>query len=71
MESKSLNAAAYFKPGQLWQLKDSQVRIDLVGKTLVHYKQFKVPAKAGRVELANKAVLQAYLTRKHAVLAEG
>lgn len=70
MDSKRLNSLLFFKTGQVWQLEDSHLRIELVGKTLVHYKQFKAAAKVGRVILANKAVLQAYLKRKKAVLTE-
>jgi hypothetical protein len=54
--------------GQIWQMKDSHVRIEVVGKTLVHYKHFKGQAKRSPNSLSGKAVLEKFLRVHKAVL---
>jgi hypothetical protein len=58
--------APCFIAGQVWQLGESQLRIELVGKTLVHYKLIKMPNR-GRIILASHAVLAEFLRSKNAV----
>ena len=69
MKKSSGTPVAPFQLGQVWQLEDSSVQIGLVGKMLVHYKQFK-GKKPIRVptSLAGIGQLQKYLRQKKAVL---
>ena len=58
-----------FQIGQVWDLEDSTVHIGLVGKLLVHYKQFKGKKPIGvRTSLAGIGELQKYLAQNKAVL---
>jgi len=57
-----------FLSGQVWEVADSQLHIGLVGKTLVHYKQYQGQTKRAPVSLANKAALEKYLIANKAVL---
>jgi hypothetical protein len=58
-----------FQLGQVWKLDDSSVQIGMVGKMLVHYKQFK-GEKPIRVptSLAGIGQLEKYLRDNKAVL---
>lgn len=59
---------AAFETGQVWKLADSNLHIGMIGKTLVHYKHFKVAAKRAPVSLCSKVVLERYLIDNEAVL---
>lgn len=56
--------------GQIWELKDANLQIDLVGKTLVHYKHYKGKTKRAPISLATKEALQKYLKANHAILVQ-
>ncbi|MBM3877808.1 MAG: hypothetical protein FJ386_14015 [Verrucomicrobia bacterium] len=64
----SRTATIEFQTGQVWVMAASNLRIGLIGKTLVHYKHYKGAAPRGTVSLANKAALQRYLIQNKAVL---
>ena len=49
-------------------MEDSNVRIGLIGKTLVHYKHFRTAAPRAPVSLAAIGVLEKLLFDKKAVL---
>jgi hypothetical protein len=49
-------------------MKESRVRIGLVGKTLVHYKLLKGDLKHGSNSLTSKTALHYYLKKNKAVL---
>ncbi len=66
----SRTTAIEFQTGQVWVMAASNLRIGLIGKTLVHYKHYKGDAPRGSVSLANKATLQQYLIRNKAVLVQ-
>ena len=57
-----------FETGQVWQMEDSNVRIGLIGKTLVHYKHFRASSPRAPVSLTTKGVLEKFLLDKKAVL---
>lgn len=57
-----------FQTGQVWALKDSNIRISEVGKTLVFYKHMKGQLKRAPVSLSAKLVLEQYLQDNQAVL---
>ncbi len=54
--------------GQIWELKESNLRIGIVGKRLVHYKHFKRLAKRANTSIATIPVLEKYLEENRAVL---
>jgi len=54
----------------MWELKDSNLQIDLVGKRLVHYKHFKGKTKRAPISITGIAVLEKYLEENDAVLAK-
>ena len=49
-------------------MEDSNVRIGLIGKTLVHYKHFRTAAPRAPVSLTTIGVLEKFLFDKKAVL---
>jgi hypothetical protein len=62
------SATAILQSGQVWQMEDSNLQIDLVGRTLVHYKHFKGQLKRAPVSLASKKQLGKFLRQNKAVL---
>lgn len=56
--------------GQIWQMKDANLHVEVVGKMLVHYKLFKGNAKRAPISLSGKQVVEKYLERNNAVLVE-
>lgn len=66
---KSRPPAITFETGQIWEMTDSNLRIGLIGKTLVHYKHYRGAAPRASVSLANKGVLEQFLIKHKAVLA--
>ena len=57
-----------FQNGQIWRMVDSSLQIDLVGKTLVHYKHYKAQAKRPPTLLSGKATLERFLQKQRATL---
>jgi hypothetical protein len=57
-----------FESGQIWQMGETLLKIGLVGKRLVHYKQFKSAANASPVYLSGKEDLEKLLQHHRAVL---
>ena len=57
--------------GQVWQMEESQLHVDLVGKHLVHYKLIKHEAKRTPMSLSNIKAVEKYLKENKAVLVEG
>ena len=55
--------------GQVWEMKDSNLRIGIVGKRLVHYKHFKQGTKRANHSLISIPVLEKYLQEHQALLA--
>ena len=51
-------------------MKDANLHIGIVGKTLVHYKHFKGDLKRAPNSLAAKSVLEKYLKKNKAVLVQ-
>lgn len=66
--SKTL--ASSFVSGQTWAMGDSQLKISLVGKTLVHYKHYRGVANASPVFLSSKIALGKFLKERRATLME-
>jgi hypothetical protein len=57
-----------FQPGQIWEVADMSVRIDLVGKTLIHYKRYKGKSRAVPTSFSSRKDLEKYLKDNKAVL---
>jgi hypothetical protein len=57
-----------FQTGQVWRLRDSDLHIGLIGKTLVHYKHYAGGLQRAPVSLTAKATLENYLIENDAVL---
>ncbi|MBI3878035.1 MAG: hypothetical protein HY300_19085 [Verrucomicrobia bacterium] len=68
IQSKGNGTLQPFEVGQIWELKDSNLHIGLVGKTLVHYKHYRNELKRAPVSLANKTTLAKFLRANRAVL---
>ncbi len=56
------------KTGQVWQMEGMQVQISTVGKSLVHYRQYKLKVVGSRLSLAKKVALEKYLLQNNASL---
>ena len=56
--------------GQIWQMDDSSLRIELVGKRLVHYKLYKGKTNRSPISLSGKEVLMKFLTAHKAILVQ-
>jgi len=70
MKRKTRTSITPIQSGQIWELADSNLQIDLVGKTLVHYKHYKGKTKRAPVSLAAKTVLEKYLVENKAILVQ-
>ncbi len=57
--------------GQVWQMEESDLHVDLVGRHLVHYKLIKHEAKRTPMSLSNKKAVEKYLKDNNAVLLQG
>jgi len=69
MTKKSRSPLKPLQLGQVWELEDSNLQIGLVGKRLVHYKQFKGNNRVRvAASLAGIGALQKYLRQNKAVL---
>jgi hypothetical protein len=62
-------AVATFEQGQIWKIGDINLAVTMVGKTLVHYKQYRTQPKGIQTALTSKPELLKYLLLKKAVLA--
>ena len=56
--------------GQVWQIEDSNLRVEIVGKLLVHYKLGKADAKRTATSISGKKELEKYLTENRAILVQ-
>jgi hypothetical protein len=64
-------AVAAFAKGQVWKVGDVNLAVTLVGKTLVHYKQYRTRSTGIPATLVSKPELLQYLLRTKAVLVSG
>jgi len=56
------------EPGQIWQMKDLNLQVGLVGKLLVHYKLAKPDAVRIANSVGGRATVEKYLKSHKAVL---
>ena len=59
-----------FEAGQIWEVADVSLRIDQVGKTLVHYKRYKGKSRGVPTSLTAKGELEKYLKENKAILVQ-
>ena len=59
---------APFEKGQVWRMGDLNLAVTSVGKTLVHYKQYKTQSRGIQTSLSSKPDLEKYLLNSKAVL---
>ena len=65
-----LNPLQPFQAGHVWQVADTSVRIDMVGKMLIHYKRYKGKARAVPTSFASQRELEKYLIENKAILVQ-
>ena len=65
-----LNSLQPFQTGNVWELKDSFLRIGKVGKRLVHYRRYKGKDPRGPSSLSSKLDLEKYLAVSKAILVQ-
>ena len=65
-----LNPLQPFQVGNVWELKDSFLRIGEVGKRLVHYRHYKGKDPRGPLSITGKRDLEKYLTHSKAILVQ-
>ena len=70
MTRKAQKPLTPLQAGQIWQMRDSNLHIDLVGKRLVHYKLFKGQTKRAPICLSGKEVVEKYLRQSRAILVQ-
>ena len=56
--------------GQIWRMADSDLQVELVGTTLVHYKLFRANIKRTPTSMSVKRVVVDYLKKNKAVLVD-
>ena len=54
--------------GQVWQMDDTNLQIELVGKRLVHYRHYRGQLKRVPISLSGIDKLEKFLDEKKAVL---
>jgi hypothetical protein len=57
--------------GQVWRMAEMNLRVELVGKLLVHYKLAKPNAVRVPNLVSGKATIEKYLKKNKAVLVQG
>lgn len=62
--------ATQLQSGQIWQMEDSNLQIQLVGKRLVHYKHYKGETKRVSISLSGKEELEKYLRQNKGILVQ-
>lgn len=68
VKRKRRTARRELQSGQVWRMADTNLHIELVGTTLVHYKLFKPNVKRTPTSMSVKRVVEDYLKKNKAVL---
>ena len=70
MDMKSTRCAPRkpLESGQIWRMGGSNLRVELVGKMLVHYKLAKSEAKRSPTHISGRELVEKYLEKNDAVL---
>lgn len=59
-----------FQPGQVWRIGEMNLAVTMVGKLLVHYRQYKTQSRGSGVSLCSKTDFERFLTKGKATLVE-
>ena len=70
MKQKSRIPLKPLQSGQIWQMEDSNLHIELVGKRLVHYKLFRGNTKRTAISLSGIGAVEEYLKENKAILVQ-
>lgn len=70
MPKKKRKPLKPFQPGQVWEVADTNLRIGVVGKTLIHYKRYKGKTQGVPTSIANKIELERFLQENNAILVQ-
>jgi hypothetical protein len=70
MIDKSVITLKPFEAGQVWKLADSNVKIGLVGKLLVHYRHYRAKHPRVPTSLTSKMKLEKFLRENRAILVQ-
>lgn len=68
MKQTNVTPLKALQNGQIWQIDDTNLRIELVGKRLVHYRHYKGQLKRVPISLSGIDKLEKYLNENKAVL---
>ena len=68
MMKKKLNRLKPLQTGQIWEVADTNLRIGLIGKTLIHYKRYKGKTRGVPSSIASRIELERFLKENNAVL---
>ena len=68
--SRLRHSSKPLQSGQIWQIEDSNLRVEIVGKLLVHYKLGKATAKRTTTSVSVKKELERYLAENKAILVQ-
>jgi len=68
MKQANVTPLKALQNGQIWQIEDTNLRIELVGKRLVHYRHYKGQLKRVPISLSGIDKLEKYLNENKAVL---
>jgi len=72
MKTKKLaGPAPEFQTGQVWRMGEDRLQIELVGKWLIHYRQYTAMNKRLPTRFAARGDLQQLLSTHKAVLVKG
>ena len=66
--ASALSPLDSFQKGQVWRIGELNLAVTSVGKTLVHYKRYKVNRRGIQTTLTSKTDLRKYLLSGNAVL---
>jgi hypothetical protein len=70
MKTNKLTPAPEFKSGQIWRLGEDRLQIELVGKWLIHYRQYTGMDKKLPTRFTSRGDLEKLFATNKAVLVE-
>lgn len=65
---KKVNRLKPLQTGQVWEVADTNLRIGLIGKTLIHYKRYKGKTRGVPSSITSRTELERFLKENNAVL---
>jgi hypothetical protein len=68
MKNERRKSCRALESGQTWQMKGSNLRVELVGKRLVHYRLLRPGVKRAPAAISARDVVEQYLVDNQAIL---